>query len=185
MIDRPRRRSAYVVAPFLGAAVACVAGCHRVPPAELPPAPVLPAIAQIEPPAPRRVTVSEPGVLDTAKEQHVDVDTHGAQVDVRTLLDFIARAGGFTLVYSPNVNRRIGLTMNNVPVSVALETVLSLAGLTLESATPGMKVPGRPTVVFYQLPMNVDSLPVDAIMRRFDVSRAVAEMIVLSRAEKP
>lgn len=134
---------------------------------------------------PKAAIASQVGVLDTAKEQHIDVDTHGAEVDVRSLLDFIARAGGFTLVYSSNLNRRIRITMDNVPVSVALETVLSLSGLTLESATPSMKVPGRQTIVFYQLPVNVDSLSADAIMRRFGVSQTVADMIVQARTGKP
>ena len=122
---------------------------------------------------------------DTASEVHIDVDTHGAEVDVRTLLDFIAKSGGFTLVYSPGIAKRVRVQLADVPVSVALETVLSLASLTLEAATPATRAPGATSVVFYQLPVNVDSLPVEAIMKRFGVGRSIAEMIVEARTNKP
>ena len=71
--------------------------------------------------------------------------------------------------------------MNNVPVSLALQTLLSLGDLTLETTTPGAKLPGIPSVVFYELPVNVDSLSAEAIMKRYGVGRAIADLIVAGR----
>lgn len=122
---------------------------------------------------------------DTASEQHVTIDTHGRELDVKQVLDFLANQGHFSLVYSPDIKAKVRLQLNNVPVSVALQTVLTMANLTLESTTEPPKAPGSTSVVFYELPVNVDSLGVDAIMKRFGVGRGIAEMIVKSRIEKP
>jgi hypothetical protein len=176
---------------MLAGAVALLAignGCRQRMPG---PAPMSTAAApQLMPPgagaSQHAALLTTPSAVgDTANEIHVDVDTHGADVDVRTLLDFIAKSGGFTLVYSPGIAKRVRVQLTNVPVSVALETVLSLAGLTLGAATPATQAPGATSVVFYQLPVNVDSLPVEAIMKRFGVGRTIAELIVESRTNKP
>jgi hypothetical protein len=159
-------------------AFALIAGCTRQKPPS-PPAPraALPELssAQLAPP------VLAPGVADTTREPHVDIDTHGRDEDVRPLLEFIARAGGYRLVYPPDVPRRVRVALTDVPVSVALTTLLDLAGLTLEPTTPNAERPLNRPVVFYELPVNVDSLPADAIVKRFGVSRAVAEIIVRGR----
>jgi hypothetical protein len=163
----------------LGALVSCR---HAAPPAVIAP-PELPA-QELSPP----VLTPAPAIQaapDTAKEPHVDIDTHGSEVDVRTLLDYIGNVGHFKLVYSSDISKKIRVRLSDVPVSVALQTVLSLADLTLESAAPGTKAPGVNTVVFYQLPVNVDSLSVEAIMKRFGVGRTVAELIVQSRTVRP
>jgi hypothetical protein len=162
--------------------IALIAACHRAEPAvEAPPA--LPS-AQIAPPI---ITPISPSQLapDTAREAHVDVDTHGAEVDVRNLLDFVAKAGNFSLVYSPNLNRKVRVSLNDVPVSVALQALLNAAGLSVEPAAGNGPPPSSASVVFYQLPVNVDSLSVDAIMKRFGVGRAIAELLVKARTEKP
>jgi hypothetical protein len=121
--------------------------------------------------------------LDVTREPHVDIDTHSRDEDVRPLLEFVARAGGYRLVYPTDLNRRVRVSLNDVPVSVALTTLLDAAGLTLESTTPEAPRPLNRPVVFYQLPMNVDSLSADAIIKRFGVSPAVANMIVTSRGK--
>jgi hypothetical protein len=120
---------------------------------------------------------------DTAREPHVDIDTHSRDEDVRPLLEFVARAGGYRLSYPTNLDRRVRVSLTNVPVSVALATLLEAADLTLESTTPGAQRPATRPVVFYELPVNVDSLSADAIVKRFGVSPAVAEMIVTSRGK--
>jgi hypothetical protein len=118
---------------------------------------------------------------DTAREPHVVIDTHSRDEDVRPLLEFVARAGGYRLVYAPGLSRRVRVSLNDVPASVALTALLDLAGLTLEPITPSAKPPLNRPVVFYELPVNVDSLSADAIVKRFGVSQAVAEMLVKSR----
>jgi hypothetical protein len=158
--------------------VAFLAACHRAEPAVEPP-PALPS-AQIAPPILTPVAPSQMAT-DTAREAHVDVDTHGTEVDVRNLLDFVAKAGNFSLVYSPNLNRKVRVTLNDVPVSVALKALLEAADLSAEPAASNGRPPSSASVVFYQLPVNVDSLSVDAIMSRFGVGREIAEMIVNSR----
>jgi hypothetical protein len=144
------------------------------------PPPALPN-AQLAPPVVVPIS-NAASVPDPSREPRVDIDTHSRDEDVRPLLEFVARAGGYRLVYPTNLNRRVRVSLTNVPVSVALSTLLQAADLTLESATPGTQPSIRP-VVFYELPMNVDSLSADAIVKRFGVSPAVAEMIVTSRGK--
>jgi hypothetical protein len=171
-------------AAFFVASMAIAAACHHSPP----PAPPPPLPQQVlSPPTLTPVPLSQmnPGVTDTAGEKHVDIDTHGAEVDVRTLLDFLAKEGNFTLVYSQGLNRKVRAQIVHAPISVALQALLDAAGLAIETTTPGAKLPTIPAVVFYELPVNVDSMSVDAIMKRFGVGRSVAEMIVRSRTNKP
>ena len=122
---------------------------------------------------------------DTIGGERVSIDTHGRDIDVRDALQFLADRAGLSLVYSSDINRRIRLKLTDVPVSQALQAVLSLAGLTLETVGGADHPAPTTAVVFYQLPVNVDSLSVDAIMKRFGVSRDVAEMIVDARPRKP
>lgn len=169
-------------ASALTLAVASIQGCrHQAPPVAAPPA--LPP-QQLAPPVP--ASANAPTLApDTAREPHVDVDTHNTDADVRPLLDFVARAGGFTLVYPQSLNRKVRVQLNDVPVSVALRTLLSLANLEIETTTPGARPPSRSSVVFYELPVNVDSLSADAIVKRFGVGRAIADLIVDMRTNKP
>jgi hypothetical protein len=179
MSDALRRIARRV--PLALMAAGALAGCrHNAQPVAAPPA--LPP-QQLVLPAPA-AAASMPVALtpDTAREAHVDVDTHNRDEDVRPLLDFVARAGNFSLVYPANLNRKVRVTLNDVPASVALQALLALADLQLEPTTPGAHAPSRPSVVFYELPVNVDSLSVDAIMKRFGVGRTIAEMIVKSRS---
>jgi hypothetical protein len=108
------------------------------------------------------------------------VSTYGREADVKPLLQFIAQEGGFSLVLPIGLDKRVNVDLREVTVSQALATVLAAAGLSL-APTAGMTAPANTSVVFYQLPVNVDSLPAEAIMKRFGVSREIAEMIVRSR----
>ena len=148
----------------------------------IPPPPSL-SSAALSPPVIVPVSAAAASVPDPSREPRVDIDTHSRDEDVRPLLEFVARAGGYRLVYPTNLNRRVRVSLTNVPVSVALTTLLQAADLTLESTTPGVQLPSLRPVVFYELPMNVDSLSADAIVKRFGVSPAVAEMIVTSRGK--
>lgn len=167
-----------------------VAACHKTQPAMTVSRP--PTVPQQQISAPPTVIERREGVpqlletkLDTAAEEHVQVETYGREVDVRDILTFLGQRAGLRFVYAPEINKKIRVSMNDVPLSLAISTVLSLANLTLE----GSNVPGRrpltTSVVFYELPVNVDSLSVDAIMKRFGVGRAVAEMLVEARTKRP
>jgi len=126
------------------------------------------------------VTTSTAPVLPPVEEKRITVSTYGHESDVKPLLQFIAQEGGFSLVLPIGLAKRVNVDLRNVPVSEALTTVLAAAGLSL-APTSGLTAPSDTSVVFYQLPMNVDSLSADAIMKRFGVSRDIAELIVRSR----
>jgi type II secretory pathway component HofQ len=100
--------------------------------------------------------------------------------DVRGLLVAIASAGDVNLVLSPDVQGRVSVAFKDVPVSEALRRVLTEAGLGVV-APKGMVLPWDPTLVFYQLPVNVDRLSEEAIMARYGVGRAIAEVLVRER----
>jgi hypothetical protein len=160
--------------------------CQRTPPALMTtssPATVASAPPQLSPPGDLTVPLSQAPRPAAATEERITIDTHGADIDVRQALSFIASRSGFSLVYSPEINKKVRLQLVDVPVSDALQAVLSVAGLTLESTTPKARVPGSSSVVFYELPVNVDSLSADAIMKRFGVGRAIAELLVQARSK--
>jgi hypothetical protein len=167
-------------------AAAVIAACTHPNPEHQEARPAsLPELPSAQLATPVVVPVSSGPIRDgaPASEPRVNIDTHSRDEDVRPLLEFVARAGGYRLVFPTNLDRRVRVSLNDVPVSVALSTLLDAAGLTLESATPGAQPPATRPVVFYELPMNVDSLSADAIIKRFGVSPAVANMIVTSRGK--
>jgi hypothetical protein len=132
------------------------------------------------PPAISTVQLSAPTApaADTmAAERHVTVN---GDMDIRVALSTIADAGGFSIVMPPNLKRRVQVHLVDVPVSQALEEVLRAADLTISGGTPPT-TNWNSSVVFYQLPVNIDSLSVEAIMRRFSVTRPIAELIVQDR----
>jgi hypothetical protein len=135
-------------------------------------------------PPPQRITGGTTITHDSTVEVTVSIDTHGRESDVRDLLGFLGQTAGIHFVFSPEINKRIRITLNDVPVSTAIEAVLAEANLTLEGSK-SLVPPPTPSVVFYQLPVNIDSLSVESIMKRFGVGRAVAEILVQSRPEKP
>jgi hypothetical protein len=163
---------------LVGSADACQ---HAAPPQVAAPPEV--STAQLSTPSPSPVAPRRAASGDTAPEPTISI--HAQDTDVRPLLQAIARRGGFSLVFSPSLNRKVTVELNDVPVSVALTSVLQAAGLSLESTTAAAPHATTAPVVFYQLPVNVDSLSVDAIMKRFGVGRTVAEMIVEARTAKP
>jgi hypothetical protein len=169
------------VATAFGLAIA-VTSCHRsaAPP---PPLPAMPARVLAEPPP--QITTDTALTTFTAPTSPEPRITYAAtNWDVRDVLRFIAEKGGYSLVLSPDVNKHVTVDFTDVPVSEAFRSVLEQAGLTLQATSEKLRVPFNPSVVFYQLPVNVDSLPVDAIMKRFRVSRDLAELMVRAR-QKP
>jgi hypothetical protein len=179
---RPIRRATLWVA---AAILATPAACRQASPPVIAPPPSLPAQQPMSVTTEVTTTTSSPVPADTAAEQRVTIDTHGGEMDVRQALAFIAEQGKLSLIVSPKIDKKVRLQLNDVPVSQALKTVLDAAGLTLENlnATPA---PERTSsVVFYQLPVNIDSLSVDAIMKRFGVGRTAAELMVQQRTVRP
>ena len=170
----------------VGASVALLAAACKVPPGPTMVVPPAPSIAQPQISTPRTRAAESPTLVpaDTAPEPRVDVNTHGREVDVREVLTFLGRQAGLQFIYSPDINKRVRLNLQDVPLSEAIQTVLTVAGLTLQPTSVAARRVS-PAVVFYQLPANVDSLSADAIVKRFGVGRGIAELIVQSRRERP
>jgi hypothetical protein len=187
---------------LVGAAVTAMAavwGCQRHAPAvAATPAPDITTVVETRAPA----TVSVTHVVDSSVTSGSTTTGFAAPVmtsasggpeplismhfptpvDVRIPLRMIAAMGHYGLVVPPEVTKKLTVSLDSVPVSLALKVVLQDAGLALvPSQTARAKLPYDTTVVFYQLPVNVDSLSVEGLMKRFGVSRDLAEMLVLSR----
>jgi len=140
----------------------------------------VPAVSA-EPLAEPPLSAPAPVRRDTAHAAPEQIVTLTGDWDVRLALEEIARTAGYSLIVSPAVpSRKVRLSIVNAPASQALATVLETAQLTLEP-TRGPTPPWNPSVVFYQVPVNVDSLSADAIMRRFGVTRDIANLIVTGR----
>jgi hypothetical protein len=179
---RPIRRAAvWIASAALLVSVACR---HAAPPVMAPP-PSLPAPEPMPVMTEVTTAVSPAIAADTAAEARVSIDTHGGEIDVRNALAFIAEQGKLSLVVSPEIDKKVRLQLRDVPVSQALEAVLDAAGLTLENMNAPKTHERTSSVVFYQLPVNVDSLSVEAIMKRFGVGRTAAELMVNARTIKP
>ena len=134
-----------------------------------------------EPLAEPAVSASAPARADTAHAAPEQMMTLTGDWDVRLALEEIAKTAGYSLIVSPAVPaRKVRLSIVNAPASQALAAVLETAQLTLEP-TRGPTPPWNPSVVFYQVPVNVDSLSANAIMKRFGVSRDIANLIVAGR----
>jgi hypothetical protein len=155
-------------------------GCtywKREPPAQ----PVSVTVREIVPPpagTTPAIPVGAPVIVTEAVEPLVDLEM--SEAPVKLILQRLAEIGGLQLIIPPNLNKTLSVQYVRVPVSVALNDVLKRAGLRL-GAGLGANLPFDTVTVFYQLPANVDSMSVEAIMRRFGVSQAIAELIVKSR----
>jgi hypothetical protein len=153
---------------------------HRRQPEPLSPPPRA-AVQQVE--APNATTsaasrsVTEP--VDDTSEPYIE-SLIAVDSDVRLVLQKIAEIGNLELVIPGNIKKTISVRYIHVPVSIALKDVLARSGLRLGTGNTA-PLPFDTVTVFYRLPANVDSLSVDGIMKRFGVSRSLAELIVRSR----
>ena len=128
-----------------------------------------PTTVVIEPVQRRDTVIAEPRV-----------DLEMVNAPVKLVLQKLADIGGLELIIPPSLDQRLSVQYVRVPVSVALADVLARANLRLG---PG-SLPNQPfdtVTVFYRLPANVDSMSAEAIVRRFGVSRGLAELIVAAR----
>jgi hypothetical protein len=159
------------------ATAAILAGClnRRHGPGPSPAA--QPTVVAVEP-ATQAPPLSVTPLATEAPEPRINLRMVDAPV--RLVLQKLAELGNLDLIIPGNINRTLSVLYVNTPVSVALEDALSRSGLRLGSGPRG-NLPFDTVTVFYQLPANVDSMSVDGLMRRYGVSRAIAELIVKSR----
>lgn len=136
-------------------------------PAERRVLPILPAEAIVE-------ERQAPPRVDSATQR---VSVRAIDADARALLVGIANQAGLDLVVSSDVNRRVSLTLTDVPALQAIQEIVVAAGLTI--STPDTRA--LPPVVYYQLPVNVNEASAETIAVRFGVSLEVARYIVESR----
>jgi hypothetical protein len=185
MIVRQKPAARCTVIGVVAVGLVALTACHHAPPAVSPP-PAIPAQQQLSsPPEFLSAATSPVSSPDTAAEVHVSIDTHGQEQDVRLVLAYLADQGKLSLIYSPEINKKVRLQLHDMPVSQALQAVLAASGLMLENLNGAKTSEPTSSVVFYQLPVNVDSLSVEAIMKRFGVGRTAAELIFQSRTNKP
>ena len=136
-------------------------------PSGLPALPTLPADALVE------QRVAPPRVENLGQR----ISVRAIDADARALLVGIAHEAGINMVVSSDVNRRVSLTLNDVPAIQAIQEIAVAANLTI--ATPENRV--LPSVVYYQLPVNVNAASAETIAKRFGVSEELARFIVESR----
>jgi hypothetical protein len=105
------------------------------------------------------------------------ISVRAIDADARALLVGIAAQAGINMVVSSDVNRRVSLTLNDVPAIQAIQEIAVAANLTV--ATPEDRA--LPAIVYYQLPVNVNSASAETIAKRFGVSDALAKWIVEAR----
>jgi hypothetical protein len=153
---------------------------RREPPSQPPVNAPVPAVVPLPAGAVQSNTTmsSAPVALTEIPEPYIDLEMSDAPV--RLVLQRLAELGKLDLIIPANLNTTISVRYVHVPVSAALKDVLSRSGLRLGSG-PATNLPFDTVTVFYHLPANVDSMSVEAIMRRFGVSRQMAELIVKSR----
>jgi hypothetical protein len=119
------------------------------------------------------------GATAQTVDQGPPVTLTAANVDIRALLPVLAEAAGISLVLGPEVTGRVSVNLREVPARLALETVLSEAGLTLAGEST-LRAPWGPTV-FYAIPFDLEGASAAEIQRRFGVSREVAELLVAAK----
>lgn len=98
--------------------------------------------------------------------------------DVRELLPALASAAGVSLAMTSDVRGRVSINLRDVSALDALRAVIEEAGLTVGSSEIAAPFP---SVVFYQLPVNVNTASAATIKARYGVGDSVANWIVRGR----
>ena len=173
---RPNRHTSAAMVATLALSGACQRAAQAPTPEPLPTI----SVERIAPLPVMRTAPTDSAVRRPEKR----ITLSASNADVRALLIGIAQAGDIDLVLSPDVKGRASVNLKDVPASEALRIVLAEAGLGINSPQ-GIILAWDPVVVFYDLPVNIDRVSADAIMRRYGVGREVAEWIVRSRAPAP
>lgn len=115
-------------------------------------------------------------VAELGASKRVTLTANGA--DARTLLLWLAQESGVSVVVSPDVNARVSVSFTDVPAGEAIRAIMAEAHLSVLASS--MQAPWPP-VVFYQLPVNVNTATADVIASRFGVSDELAKWLVESR----
>jgi hypothetical protein len=106
------------------------------------------------------------------------VSVHATNAEARTLLVAVAREAGLDLVVDGDVRARVSVSLTDVPAADAIRAIVESAGLAI--AGPSM-TGAVASVVFYQLPVNIDRASAATIAARFGTSIELANFIVESR----
>ena len=168
---------------------AVVIGCARMRPPQPAPAasghvdeqPLPISVYEIVPgPAPGAVSIARSPAGDPLAQLGATkrVTLTASNASARTLLLSLAREAGVNLVVSPDVDARVSVNFVDIPAADALRAIIVDAGLSI--LTAGLRAPWPP-VVFFQLPVNVNSATAETIAARFGVSLEMAKWIVESR----
>lgn len=154
-----------------------VGACRFLPgrhPSRVDPVPGAPATISSE-----AHPIAAPGLISAPVAEPL-VDLKMVDAPVSLILQRLADIGGLQLIVPGDIRKTLSVQYINVPVSVALDDVLERSGLQLGAGREPV-LPFDTVTVFYRLPANVDSMSADAIVRRFGVSRKIADLIVKSR----
>jgi hypothetical protein len=162
-----------------------VPGMANAPVANAPAAPELPPIASatiitpdVDRAVPARPSTDPLAALGATRL----VSVHAMNADARSLLIAVAREAGLNLVVEGDVRARVSVTLTDVPAADAIRAIIGSAGL----AISGPSMSGAVTsIVFYQLPVNIDRASAATIAARFGTSAELANFVVESRPQPP
>ena len=121
-----------------------------------------------------------PNAPPVAAAEEKLISVSAVDADVRPLLVGIAREAGIDLIVANDVNRRVTVNLRDVTATHAIAAISSAAGLTLTVPQPQRQLP---SIVYYQLPVNVNTASAETIAARFGVSAEMARFIVESRTK--
>ena len=142
------------------------------------PLPALPPSPPLPPPTLIVTTVADETSESVTPVRSVTLTA--ANADVRALLPALAEAAHLSLVMGPQVEGRVTVNLVDVPADEALRLVLAEAGLMIEQ--PPFRSPWAP-VVFYALPINVDTAEPELMRERYRISTEMAEWLVDARVK--
>ena len=108
------------------------------------------------------------------------MSVHATNADARTLLLAVARESGIDLVVDSTVRARVSISVSDVPAADAIRAIMESAGLAISTPTRA-----NAAIVFYQLPINVNTASAATIAARFGTSSELANFIVESRPQPP
>ena len=155
-------------------------------PAGVPASP--PGLPLLEPLASAQITEAHPAAAPELSQaagagaSSKRITLTAVDADARTLLVAIAREAGISLVVSNDVRRRVSVSFTDTPPEDALRAIIADAELTVIAPPTAATLPA---VVYYQLPVNVNEAPAEAIAARFGVSAELARWVVENRVTRP
>ena len=107
------------------------------------------------------------------------ISLNATNANVREVLPALAAAAGISLVMGPDVKGRVSLYLRDVSPLDALHAVIEQAGLTVGE---NIIAPPYGPVVFFQLPVNVNTASAPVLKARFGISDSTANWLVRARS---